>query len=234
MNNEFEGMWIGISGSSLLGTTLTFVWRDWRTCQDSQFRGRDSNLGHQEYEAGVLAGCRQSVWWAGKPRGTHVALTWLRLCTRLLDQALTQDFPPSVMGAGIDRGLGLSPRKRSDAERRNTLGLGTGIRLSSSLLLCLEATFSPMTPPSIMSVTWIGTNIQDVGTVRHAPYGVEQADLSQNWCFFDVLFRRPRHERITLKWILRKQWRGLNFIRLAQDADQWKVLVNTVITFQVS
>jgi hypothetical protein len=68
------------------------------------------------------------------------------------------------MGAAKDLGLDLSPRKRNDAERRNTPGFGTGIRLSSSLLLRLQATVSPPTPPSILSATGI-TGLQLYMTV---------------------------------------------------------------------
>lgn len=61
------------------------------------------------------------------------------------------------MGSGIDRGLDRSPRKRSDAERRNSPGFGTGMRLSSSLLPRLQPPVSPPNTPFILSVTHIGT-----------------------------------------------------------------------------
>jgi hypothetical protein len=37
-----------------------------------------------------------------------------------------------------------------------------------------------------------------------------------------------------LKWILRDiGWDGVDWIELAQDRDQWRVLVNTVMNIQV-
>jgi hypothetical protein len=40
--------------------------------------------------------------------------------------------------------------------------------------------------------------------------------------------------RMTLKWILRETgWGGMDWIDLAQDRDQWRSLVNMVISLQV-
>jgi hypothetical protein len=37
-----------------------------------------------------------------------------------------------------------------------------------------------------------------------------------------------------LKWILREiGWDGVDWIDMAQDSDQWKALVNTVLKLQV-
>jgi hypothetical protein len=40
--------------------------------------------------------------------------------------------------------------------------------------------------------------------------------------------------RITLKWILKKHVKGVDWIHLAQDRDQWLALVNTVIKLWVT
>jgi hypothetical protein len=99
--------------------------------------------------AGIV-GC-----WA---KGTRKTLTWLRCWLGgLRGHIFVQDCAPSVMGGGSDGGLDRSPRKRSDAERRNIPGLGTGMRLSSSLLLRLQPPVSPQTTPFILSITRTGT-----------------------------------------------------------------------------
>jgi hypothetical protein len=36
-----------------------------------------------------------------------------------------------------------------------------------------------------------------------------------------------------LKWILEIRWDGMNWIELAQDRDQWRALVNTVMNLRV-
>jgi hypothetical protein len=41
--------------------------------------------------------------------------------------------------------------------------------------------------------------------------------------------------RIILKWIFREiVWEGVEWMRLAQDRDQWQALVNTVMNLWVS
>jgi hypothetical protein len=46
--------------------------------------------------------------------------------------------------------------------------------------------------------------------------------------------RRPRREwEIILKWVLEKYNGDMNWIHLIQDRDQWRVLVNTVMSSQV-
>jgi hypothetical protein len=44
---------------------------------------------------------------------------------------------------------------------------------------------------------------------------------------------RPRHKWVdNVKMDLREiEWDGMDWIELAQDRDQWRALVNTVITF---
>jgi hypothetical protein len=37
---------------------------------------------------------------------------------------------------------------------------------------------------------------------------------------------------IILKWIL-ERWDGVNWIDMAQDRDQWRALVNTVLNLRV-
>jgi hypothetical protein len=46
---------------------------------------------------------------------------------------------------------------------------------------------------------------------------------------------RPRHRRVdNIKMDIRKiGWGGMDWIDLAQDRDQWRVLVNTVMNLQV-
>jgi hypothetical protein len=45
---------------------------------------------------------------------------------------------------------------------------------------------------------------------------------------------RPRRMRENnIKWILVKIWGGMYWIDLAQDMEQWKALVNTVINLRV-
>jgi hypothetical protein len=39
--------------------------------------------------------------------------------------------------------------------------------------------------------------------------------------------------RIILKWILRKQMLGMDWIKLAQDSDRWQALVNAVMNVRV-
>jgi hypothetical protein len=41
--------------------------------------------------------------------------------------------------------------------------------------------------------------------------------------------RRRRKWWIILKWILEIEWGGMNWTDLAQDRDQWRALVNTVM-----
>jgi hypothetical protein len=38
---------------------------------------------------------------------------------------------------------------------------------------------------------------------------------------------------IILKWIIQTVWGGMDWFDLAQDRDQWRALVNMVMTFQV-
>jgi hypothetical protein len=45
---------------------------------------------------------------------------------------------------------------------------------------------------------------------------------------------RQRHGWTTLKWIIREiGWGGMDWINLAQDRDQWRALVNTVMNLLV-
>jgi len=37
-----------------------------------------------------------------------------------------------------------------------------------------------------------------------------------------------------IKWIFEKQWEDMKEIQLAQDRDQWQVLVNTTVNLQGS
>jgi hypothetical protein len=47
--------------------------------------------------------------------------------------------------------------------------------------------------------------------------------------------RRPRCRLVdNIKMVIRETgWGGMDWISLAQDRDQWKALVNTVLNFQV-
>jgi hypothetical protein len=38
---------------------------------------------------------------------------------------------------------------------------------------------------------------------------------------------------ITVQWILERGWVGMHWIDLAQDRDQWRTLVNTIINIRV-
>jgi len=39
--------------------------------------------------------------------------------------------------------------------------------------------------------------------------------------------------RIILEWMFEKEWRGVDWMHLAQDRDQWWALVNTLISLWV-
>jgi hypothetical protein len=60
----------------------------------------------------------------------------------------------------------------------------------------------------------------------HAGYWWESQKKRDHWEDQDV------GGWIILKWIL-ERWDGVDFIGLAQDRDQWRVLVNTVMKLQV-
>jgi hypothetical protein len=49
-----------------------------------------------------------------------------------------------------------------------------------------------------------------------------------NWVDLNV------DRNIILKWTLEKVWRGMDYIHLAQDRDQCRALVNTVMNLPVS
>jgi hypothetical protein len=40
--------------------------------------------------------------------------------------------------------------------------------------------------------------------------------------------------RVILKWIREIRWGGMDWIDLAQDRDQWRTVVNTVMKFLLS
>lgn len=104
---------------------------------------------------------RGLVLWDVEPKEPDKTLTLLR---GLRGHIFVQDCAPSVMGCGNDGGLDRSPRKRSDTERRicgrNSPGLRTGMRLSSTLLLRLQPPVSPQTTPFILPITRIGTALK--------------------------------------------------------------------------
>jgi hypothetical protein len=39
--------------------------------------------------------------------------------------------------------------------------------------------------------------------------------------------------RIILKWILGKEWEGVDWMKLARERDQWRAVVNTVMNLRV-
>jgi hypothetical protein len=39
---------------------------------------------------------------------------------------------------------------------------------------------------------------------------------------------------LEVKWVLEKEWDGMDWIDLAQDRDQWRAPVNTVMTLRGS
>jgi hypothetical protein len=44
---------------------------------------------------------------------------------------------------------------------------------------------------------------------------------------------RPRRGWTILKWILEIVWAGVDWIDIAQDRDQWRALVNTILNLRV-
>jgi len=104
---------------------------------------------------------RELVLWDAEPKELGKTLTLLRCrLGGLRGHIFVQDCAPSVVGCGNDGGLDRSPGKRSDAERRNSPGPRTGMRLSSFLLLRLQPPVSPQTTPFILSITRTGTTLK--------------------------------------------------------------------------
>jgi hypothetical protein len=75
-------------------------------------------------------------------------------------------------------------------------------------------------------VRWAGP-VARMGEKRHIGYWWGSQKVTDHWEDLDV------GGWTILKWILEIGWDGMDWIDLAQDRDQWRALVNTVMNLRV-